>query len=329
MSTLNICTSGDRPESPSQGDMLYETNTQQTIVYDGSGWQEYPSITAPYDLDGTNSMSCRPQFHFDAGKINGEGTGGNPSHGDSLTTSWKSVYSKTPTEEFLSQGTASLQPTWNSGHDDVNGRFNSQPHVYFDGADEIILKDRFTAWGGYTVFVVGCAETTTSNFGGFVPFNIADATESSNFDCGASGPWAGRYYDTMQFYGNPQAGYNSAANGGKPAWVSNMSVIEMIHLEQEPIGSANGGGLLHFNGNNPCSTRTNEARIYPCNYATFGGGNYDCKGYIYEMALFPNTYNSRSGENPLSTADKNAWNAYVRNKYGIGTGAGGDGIADF
>lgn len=103
----------------------------------------------------------------------------------------------------------------------------------------------------------------------------------------------------------------------------------MIHFEQNPIGHTDGGGLLYFNGNNPCSVRTNSARKYPMHWAGFGGGNFDCKGYIFETALFANAGNVRLGDNPLTTADKNAWNAYVRAKYGFSSAADGGGIVDF
>lgn len=39
MSTLNTCTSSTRPSSPSTGDMLFETDTNKCIIYDGAAWR--------------------------------------------------------------------------------------------------------------------------------------------------------------------------------------------------------------------------------------------------------------------------------------------------
>jgi len=39
MSTLNTCTSSTRPSSPSTGDMLFETDTNKCVIYDGAAWR--------------------------------------------------------------------------------------------------------------------------------------------------------------------------------------------------------------------------------------------------------------------------------------------------
>lgn len=35
---LTVCTSGTRPGSPTEGDMIYETNTDSLLVYSGTAW---------------------------------------------------------------------------------------------------------------------------------------------------------------------------------------------------------------------------------------------------------------------------------------------------
>ena len=41
MSTLNTCTSSTRPSSPDDGALLYETDTQKMICWDGTSWKEW------------------------------------------------------------------------------------------------------------------------------------------------------------------------------------------------------------------------------------------------------------------------------------------------
>ena len=63
MSTFSTCTSSTRPGSPANGDVLFETDTKNVILWDGSAWRGYNNdgislsdITNTYslDLDGTN-----------------------------------------------------------------------------------------------------------------------------------------------------------------------------------------------------------------------------------------------------------------------------------
>jgi hypothetical protein len=61
MSTFSTCTSSTRPGSPANGDVLFETDTNNVIVYDGTAWRGYVSDgetlgTNGYslDLDGTD-----------------------------------------------------------------------------------------------------------------------------------------------------------------------------------------------------------------------------------------------------------------------------------
>ena len=63
MSTFSTCTSLNRPSSPADGDVLFETDTKNVIVWDGSNWRGYQkdivvpgSITNTYslDFDGSN-----------------------------------------------------------------------------------------------------------------------------------------------------------------------------------------------------------------------------------------------------------------------------------
>ena len=50
MSTFSTCTSTTRPSSPTDGDVLFETDTKNVIIWDGTNWRGYQN-------DGTSAWS--------------------------------------------------------------------------------------------------------------------------------------------------------------------------------------------------------------------------------------------------------------------------------
>jgi hypothetical protein len=61
MSTFSTCTSSTRPSSPTDGDVLFETDTKNVILWDGTAWRGYASDGETLgangyslDLDGTD-----------------------------------------------------------------------------------------------------------------------------------------------------------------------------------------------------------------------------------------------------------------------------------
>ena len=61
MSTFSTCTSSTRPSSPTDGDVLFETDTKNIIIWDGTNWRIYFSDGLPIGgssysllLDGTD-----------------------------------------------------------------------------------------------------------------------------------------------------------------------------------------------------------------------------------------------------------------------------------
>ena len=57
-STLETCTSSSRPASPSAGDTLFETDTNNIIVYSGADWYVY-------DADGGETITNAKSLNFD------------------------------------------------------------------------------------------------------------------------------------------------------------------------------------------------------------------------------------------------------------------------
>lgn len=56
MSTFSTCTSSTRPSSPTDGDVLFETDTKNVIIWDGTNWRGYANDGAS-GWSGTNAYS--------------------------------------------------------------------------------------------------------------------------------------------------------------------------------------------------------------------------------------------------------------------------------
>ena len=76
MSTFSTCTAFTRPSSPTDGDVLFETDTKNIILWDGTAWRKYnndgtaaPPLTNTYsvDFDGTDDELTIPQGTFNLG----------------------------------------------------------------------------------------------------------------------------------------------------------------------------------------------------------------------------------------------------------------------
>jgi hypothetical protein len=57
MSTFSTCTSSTRPGSPANGDVLFETDTKNVIIWDGTNWRGYVSDGVRY-TGISNSLSA-------------------------------------------------------------------------------------------------------------------------------------------------------------------------------------------------------------------------------------------------------------------------------
>jgi hypothetical protein len=67
MSTFSTCTSSTRPGSPANGDVLFETDTKNVILWDGTNWRGYGNDLIAFakgstsaDLDGTDDYVSVP-----------------------------------------------------------------------------------------------------------------------------------------------------------------------------------------------------------------------------------------------------------------------------
>jgi hypothetical protein len=301
MSTLNTCTSSTRPASPSQGDMLYETDSYKTIIYDGSQWREYQSSNSPYDLDGTNNITLRPQMHFDAGKINGVDSSGNPSNGGSITGKWECCITNT----YARQLSTSLQCTWYAGNQGGTALAggagaNNKPYAY-TSADYFYLTPSMVISRGRPFTYIYVAKPSTK----FAPFGYPLETQDTRGH--AAFFWGG---NTFYMYHNQGGSQQTGLSG-----VSGLNNTDnaVVVRRENPTGEGQGDGTgtnttIHIQGNASASnanTQTDDLTFGLLLYAT---SQFNSTGRLYEIMAF---------DSYLSNADLNSIGAYLNSKYSI------------
>lgn len=284
MSTLSTCTSSTRPASPSQGDILYETDSYKTIIYDGSQWREYQSSNSAYDLDGTNSTSVRPLHHFDANYINGVDTSGNPSNGSSISN-WKARIGGNE----ATMNSSSYQPTWYSSG------ANSQPYLNLN-ADYMHLHNNFgvPAHGEFTMFWIAYHNNKFAPLG-----RVYDGSAGWLFF------WNGyQIYAYHGLGGGQLSGGFGAGEDTDSAW---------FFTRERTSGSGYGGSstsssFAALNGNSTVSGTNSQDDAIDLSQIGRNGGTFNSVGKLYELMWF----NSH-----LSDTDLNALGAYASSRYSV------------
>jgi hypothetical protein len=285
--------------SPAVGDTVYQIDNKKINVCSEIGpvvWYVYNSdFSSPYDLDGTNSMTVTPLFHFDAALVNGADATGNPADEAAFSGQWTSrVNGKTT----VAQGTISAQPTYYTSGE------NSEPYFSFDGGDFLNLTEREYCATDLTVLIIAKATTNA----GFFPISSKgeDAdTMTGTFLLGGNGI----------FYGYGASGvllFWSLVANGYPGVTTHATGKDYDEETRGVIFRRNAsGGTSYIDGDNAGSLGTNAADN-DVRIGSLGRGNVGMNGFIYEIALF---------DSYVSDANLNSWGAYVTTKYDAGTGA--------
>ena len=105
MSTFSTCTSTTRPSSPTDGDVLFETDTKNVIVWDGSAWYGY-------DYDDTTAFTNRYKLNFDgSGDYANTGYVSGTSSGFSYSLWWNTTNTASSMTPFSNEGTGN-KATW-------------------------------------------------------------------------------------------------------------------------------------------------------------------------------------------------------------------------
>lgn len=113
MSTFSTCTSTNRPPSPNDGDVLFETDTKTVIVWDGSNWYGY-------DYDDTTAFTNRYKLNFDgSGDYANTGYVSGTSSGFSYSLWWNTTNTASSITPLSNNGTGN----WASWLRPSNGNF--------------------------------------------------------------------------------------------------------------------------------------------------------------------------------------------------------------
>lgn len=301
MSTLTTCTSSTRPSSPSQGDMLYETDSYKTIIYDGSQWREYQSSNSPYDLDGTNNISVRPLLHLDAGKMNGVDSSANPSDGDSVTGKWECRVSN----NFARQLSTSRQCTWYAGN--VGGTSlaggagaNDKPYIYAND-DFMYITPGFVISRGrpFTYIIVNKPSSKFAAYG--YPLETQGTRGHAAFF------WDGNKYYMYHNQGGAQASGMTGVSG------MNLTDHATTVRRENPTGEGQGDGAgtnttIHIQGNASGSNANTQDDDLTFGFMFRASASFYSVGRLYETLAF---------DSFLSNTDLNAIGAYLNSKYGV------------
>jgi hypothetical protein len=181
MSTFITCTSSTRPPSPNDGDVLFETDTKNIIIWDGTNWRGYAN-------DGFSGWSGSNTY-----SMNFDGTDDRLNVASPVTTSaqqgtvsaWIKTSSQATTEVFCQSDTTDTNNTTylflsitSGGHARINWRSGSSTlskrgsTVVDDGNwHHVVFISDGSAW---KIYVDGTEETLTTVTSG-----------------GASGSWYG------------------------------------------------------------------------------------------------------------------------------------------
>lgn len=290
MSSLQTCTSSTRPSAPTNGQVLFETDTNRIIIYDlsATAWSVYNADGITYlsggadelhytggiydDSGATYYISTAPEIHFDATFLDGQDSANNPSNG-SVVSSW-SNRSGSSTSYTATQATGSAQPTFTTIGD------GSKPCVTFDGGDFLDTANNYALSSDLTLITV---------------------SKSTNSEKSAAMGWNGAWQNAIWF----KASFNSNdyVTGG-----SRGDFTAPENFAFHTVTRASGTSKLYENGGTALWSGSNTATM---NAGRIGRNQLDHhSGNISEILVF-NT--------ALSTANLNTIRAYVSNKYGITT----------
>ena len=297
MSTLATCTSSTRPaegaDGSAVGDMLFETDTNRTIVCSNATGPVYKifqpeSFTGPYDLDGANSVTTTPLYHFDAALFDGEDAANNPSGGTDITNAVRWKCRATGGRHEAYQATAINQPTFETGG------INGVPYVqlsYYDPTTNLDLTTLGLCDGDFTVF--GITGPCTSGRCTLVGEGAGGGNRGmSNFVFGYT---SGSEYIYFERTGavNGTACIDYTAAGAHPVFYIRDSGTTKVY----------GDGNNHNSG----LEGTGPESMFLCHIG--GADPYGHTGPLYEVAVW---------DSVLAATDLNAIGAYAIAKYGAG-----------
>jgi len=253
--------------------------------------------TSSYALDGSNSVSFAPQFHFDASQSNTvlNSSYSNVSDGNDVYY-WKDKAN----DWYAIQPTATRQPSFVSSRT-IGGTSTTSSALYFDGTGES-LELWYPQWFG---------DYTTANKSAVIIF---EPDSDTNFELLGLGATNGSllFGATTSYCGTLRA----ARLGGVS--LSQLSGTNGQMVEIYSDATANTYDISSQGVSAISQTTTSWSLIFgsPLNVPQLGGTSlapsenpaYRFKGWIYEVLIF---------DNIVTSSDKTALVTYAQSKYGI------------
>ena len=307
MSRLTTCTSTTRPSSPSDGDILFETDTKRVIVYEATAsvWRLYNSDGVAYNTAGIGEihyssgifsnasasyyLNVDPVMHFDGKYIDGADSANNPANGDAVST-WADR-SGNITNYDLTQVTGSEQATFDS-------LTESQNSLAFSSGDFYSIGTNYSGASGadYTAVYIAKIPSATNKDILYAPLCNGNNTSTIWFNAKAFG-------DVV--HGSTSRGFHNGSNdnGTEMPTVFNPLHLFIVQRSSSTITAYIGGNNQQWS----YSSVNHAATI-----SEFGRAStsYPTVGNIFEVMFF---------DSALSTANLNVITNYASNKYGIST----------
>lgn len=215
MSTFSTCTSTTRPGSPTDGDVLFETDTKNVIIWDGTNWRGYY-------YDDTTAFTNRYKLNFDGS-------------GDYANTGY-------------SQGsmTAISYSFWTNSSDTTNSMawLSSSPSSGNGGGFRVIAPSSTKAF--YVLVSNGSTTYANTSVGGtnaslairdgnwhHVVFSISGTAVKIWIDGGSGGSPTHTDTSTVSYVGNATTPLYFGKNGALNAYYLNGSLDEVAVFEYE------------------------------------------------------------------------------------------------
>mgnify|MGYP000701739528 CR=1 FL=1 len=158
MSTFSTCTSSTRPGSPANGDVLFETDTKNVILWDGTNWQIYnndgsntPTFPNVYSAELADGVDDRVAYNSTSGNQTSLGA----FTGDMSFVLWFKQNSSPKTYEVIISSHNHL-----TSYDGVQGKFDMD--IQSGGTLRIFSRD--SGAGGFNDLSAGSVVNNSWNF---------------------------------------------------------------------------------------------------------------------------------------------------------------------
>jgi hypothetical protein len=265
MSTFSTCTSSTRPGSPANGDVLFETDTNNVILWDGSAW-------IGYNYDSTTAFSNTLSLNFD-GTNDSLTTNYSPTASSAFSVSmWTKSSNTSLSMTYFSNGTGAGSPggfqlltpaaTKNFYVLVSNGSSNYTNNAFGATAGSLDIRDG--EWHHLALTINGTAIKLYLD-GGDAAINTGSPTNTQG------SPYA-TATSTVSYTGNTGNVYHLGKNGAYNSYYYSGLQDEIAFFKTE-LSGANISAI--YNSGVPNDVGANGLNLSPDAYFRCGDGSSD------------------------------------------------------